>query len=90
MQGDWINWGSKAMRELKAHPLVEEVEGEGMDPGRFFVHLVDGHTWVDHYGDRNPQNVEHSRSFGGAVEALKAVKRAVPCICTDCEKACPK
>jgi hypothetical protein len=85
MFGDGIRWGSKAMRELKAHPLVDDVEGEGMDHGRFFVHLVNGHTWEDHEGDTNPANVEHRRSFGGAVEALREVKRVVRCICTDCE-----
>lgn len=79
-----LRWNTKAMRALKAAPRVDEVEAEGMDEGRFFVHLQPGWKWADMARHTTAQNVEHSRSFGGAVEALQAVKAAISCSCSSC------
>lgn len=32
----------KALDKVAADPRVEEIEGNGMDDGRVFIHLVDG------------------------------------------------
>jgi hypothetical protein len=52
---------------------VEEVENEGMDEDRFFVHLAP--PW--HYDEGNGPG-QRSRSFGGLREAyaiLKAIQK---------------
>jgi len=62
-----VNWKSNAMLKLKAHPAVDEVEDEGMDEGRFFVHLKCGLDW------NVEQEVRQSLSFSSAVKALKVL-----------------
>jgi len=63
-------WRTKSMLKLKSHPMVDEVEGADMDEGRFFVHLKPGLVFT-HYDPWNPTGI---KSFGGAVEALAALK----------------
>lgn len=60
---------SKAqIKKLKATGKVDDVEDEGMDEGRFFVHLKEPYCWDDGYGH------QETKSFGGYREAMKAVK----------------
>lgn len=47
---------------------VEEVEDEGMDEGRFFVHLRRPWTYDEGYG------VQRCRSFGGLREAYRVLR----------------
>lgn len=47
---------------------VVDVENEGMDPGRFFVHLRRPWTYDDGNG------VQRTRSFGGLREAYAVLK----------------
>jgi hypothetical protein len=65
---------SVAFKKLLKHPLVEECEGEGMDEGRFFVHLVPGYIHPDG---------THSFSVSGAAEALKGLREVTKCYCAD-------
>lgn len=55
-----------------AWEIVDDVEWEAMDEGRFFVHLKSEYFWPSPYGD------QHTKSFGSyreAVDMLKKVKR---------------
>ena len=57
---------------LMAWEIVADVEWEGMDEGRFFVHLKSEYFWPRPYHD------QHTKSFGSyaeAVEMLKCVQR---------------
>lgn len=58
----------KQIERLKATGKVVDVEDEGMDEGRFFVHLCAPWTWNDGYG------LQRTKSFGGFAEAYNAVK----------------
>lgn len=80
-----IQWGSKVMRALKDHERVDQCEAEGMDYGRFFVHLNPGWKWADMEMFDHADMIEHSRSFGGAAEALREVKATIPCGCGRCK-----
>lgn len=60
------------IQKLIATGKVVEVEDEGMDEGRFFVHLVAPYTWDEGYG------VQRTKSFGNFREAMKAVKTVKP------------
>lgn len=55
--------------KLIATGKVAEVENEGMDEGRFFVHLKRPYYWAK-YGD----DEQRTQSFGGYREAMRAVK----------------
>lgn len=57
------------IQKLIATGKVAEVENEGMDEGRFFVHLKGGHSWNDGYGH------QETKSFGGFREAMQAVSK---------------
>lgn len=59
------------IEKLKATGKVDDVENEGMDEGRFFVHLNEGHDFCT-----DPHNVIRTKSFGGYAEAYHAVKNA--------------
>lgn len=67
------NLRSKTLVALRDNPRVDEIENEGCDDERFFVHLKPewSYTW-------DPHAVTHSRSFSRASEAVKAVRDAVP------------
>lgn len=59
--------------KIKADPRVDDVEAEGMDEGRFFVHLKPGFDWRT-----DPQEIRRTCSFGAyrdVVKALRGVKR---------------
>lgn len=58
---------NKSMRKLTTHRFVDEVESEGMEEGRFFVHLKPGRLWRRH------KTV--GRSFSSAVTALRALNK---------------
>jgi hypothetical protein len=60
---------------LKATGKVAEVEDEGMDEGRFFVHLTNDYTWNDGYG------VHHTKSFGSFKEVLAEMKSVTHAPC---------
>jgi len=53
--------------KLKSTGLVVDVEDEGMDEGRFFVHLRERYTWNEGYG------LQRTKSFDG----FRAVQRAL-------------
>jgi hypothetical protein len=57
---------------LKATGKVVDVEDEGMDEERFFVHLHAPYSWDDGYG------VQRTKSFGSFSEALKRLKSVKP------------
>jgi hypothetical protein len=57
--------------KIKADKRVDDVEGEGLDDGRFFVHLKDGFDF-----GTDPYQVVRTKSFERAVDALKAVRSA--------------
>ena len=67
------NLRSKTLTTLRQNPRVADIENEGCDDERFFVHLTDAwsYTW-------DPCSVTHSRSFSRAAEAVQAVRDAVP------------
>ncbi len=75
---------SKAYAKLKAHPAVDEVEGEGMDEGRFFVHLKKGFKPAEFKGCDDVHLIEHSLSVGGAAEGLRGAMASIPCTCEGC------
>lgn len=55
--------------KLAATGKVDDVENEGMDEGRFFVHLKAGYNWNDGYGH------QETKSFGSFREAMAAVNK---------------
>ena len=55
--------------KLKADPRVADVENEGMDEGRFFVHLKTSYFWPAPYSD------QRTKSFGSYKEAAAMLKR---------------
>lgn len=57
------------IEKLKATGRVDDVEDEGMDEGRFFVHLIVPYTWNDGNG------VQRTKSFSNFREAMSAVKK---------------
>ena len=59
--------------QLMATGKIDEIECEGMDEGRFFVHLKPPYCWAYHgNGD-----FQYTQSFGGFREAMKAVKNCL-------------
>lgn len=62
--------GDTDMKSLLKHPAVQEVDGEGLDDGRFFVHLKDGWDWC-----YDPHSVTRSKSFSSVKEAREWLKR---------------
>lgn len=61
----------KSLVKLMANPRVDDVENEGCDEGRFFVHL--NSEWVFDVVDQT-----HSATFGNFKDATAAVKSAKP------------
>jgi len=61
-----------SMQRLKAHPAVQDVDCEGLDEGRFFVHLKQGYDWKT-----DPQQVVRTRSFDSIKDARAAIAKAV-------------
>lgn len=59
------------LRKAAADPRVAEIEGEGMDDGRVFVHLADGY-WF------RPPYSQQSRSVGSASELRDALALIEP------------
>lgn len=57
------------MRKMIKHPAIADIEGEGLDDDRFFVHLKKGWDWC-----YDPHNVTRSKSFGSVAEAKEALK----------------
>lgn len=62
----------KTLKQVEQDPRVAEIEGEGMDEGRVFIHLKKG--WIDPF----PECV-HSISVGSAADVRDAMRRIVPC-----------
>lgn len=56
--------------KLLATGKVAEVEDEGMDEGRFFVHLKHPHHWALH----GPNDIQYTKSFGSYREAEAGLK----------------
>ncbi len=46
------------LRDIKSFNCVANVEDDGMDEGRFFVHLKSQYSWDEGYG------IQHTKSFG--------------------------
>lgn len=55
--------------KLMATGKVDEIENEGMDEGRYFVHLKEKYCW-ERYGN----DIVRTRSFGNYREAERALK----------------
>lgn len=62
----------KQIASLLSTGKVDEVENEGCEEGRFFVHLKNEWDF-----DIDPLNNRRSDTFGGYMEAKKAVKAAI-------------
>lgn len=56
---------SKAARD----PRVEEIEGEGCDPGRVLIHLVEGY-WFEHY-ESTSKGVGDAEDVAYAMEMIR-------------------
>jgi hypothetical protein len=67
------NLRSKTLTALRRDPRVEDIENEGCDDERFFVHLKTEWSYT-----QDPRAVTHSQSFSRAADAVKAVRSAVP------------
>ena len=67
---------AKRFAKLARHLVIEEIEDIGMDPGRFFVHLIDGYSFNDDPLDKQPQTL---KSFGSVAEARKGLKKVTKC-----------
>ena len=65
---------SKAMQALRADPKVADVENEGMEEGRFFVHLKNGWRYTYDGSDADPVR---TRSFSNCKDAAREVRTAV-------------
>lgn len=65
------------LRKAALDPRVNEIEGEGMDKGRVFVHFNNG--WI-HESDGT-----HSFSAGSAAELRYGMNLMVPCACESCK-----
>lgn len=59
------------MKSLRTIACVEDVENEGMDEGRFFVHLKPGYEYPA------PYSGQRTKSFGGVREAREMLRRVV-------------
>lgn len=59
------------VQKLKATGKVEDVEDEGLDEGRFFVHLTTSYSWDEGYG------VQRTKSFGSFREARRTLRGVV-------------
>lgn len=57
---------------LQADHRVEDIESEGMDEGRFFVHLRAPWCYSHHAGD-----AVRTKSFSSLTAATRAVRAAV-------------
>jgi hypothetical protein len=64
----------KAAQDLR----VDEIEGDGMDEGRIFIHARRGY-WF------GPLEMTHSRSAGNAAELKRALELIEPCECEQCK-----
>lgn len=60
-----------ALRKVALDPRVDEIEGEGMDEGRVFVHFYSG--WI-HESDGT-----HSFSAGSAAELRDEMTSMIKC-----------
>lgn len=49
---------------LANHPMLDEIENENMDDGRFFIHLKKGYKFK-----QNPYGAEYLKSVGSIKEA---------------------
>lgn len=58
------------LQRQRAHPKVDEVENEGMDEDRFFVHLRAEWTWTD-----DPCCEHQTRSFASVREAEEWLRK---------------
>ena len=74
MKSEPRDYTTAEMRDIKGKIIarfpdrVEDVENEGMDPGRFFVHLRAPWTYDDGCG------IQRTKSFGGLREAYAVLK----------------
>lgn len=58
--------------KLMATGKVEEIECEGMDEGRYFVHLNEAYCYEDYGNDK-----VRTKSFGSFREAQRALKDTI-------------
>ena len=63
------NLTNAQLSALKSTNCVADVENEGMDEGRFFVHLKSQYSLDEGYG------IQHTKSFGSFKEAITAIKK---------------
>lgn len=69
-----VRFGSKGMEALRADPRVADIENEGADDGRFFVHLKQGWRYTYDGSDAEPMR---TRSFTRLKDAQREVRSAV-------------
>jgi uncharacterized membrane protein len=65
-----MSLNKKQISEILSSSMVEEVEGEGLDDGRFFVHLKNGFDW------KTDAEVRRTKSFSNITAVKKALKNA--------------
>ncbi len=56
------------LRKLQSFPMVADIEDEGMDEGRFFVHLKAAYCWPG-------AGFMHTKSFGSFKDANYALSK---------------
>ena len=69
-----VKMDSKGMRTLRAHARVADIECEGMDEGRFFVHLRE--EWRFTFDGSNAAPIR-SRSISRVRDSAPEVRTAV-------------
>ena len=52
------------MLKLNSYRCIAEIEDDGLDEGRFLIHLVSGYDWA-----ADPHNVTRSKSFASYADA---------------------
>jgi hypothetical protein len=63
---------SEQLRKLNSYPCVDEVEDEGLDEGRFFVHLNYGYDWC-----QDPHQATRTKSFDKYSDARYWIEKRV-------------
>lgn len=69
-----VRMNSKGMQALRSDPKVADIECEGLDDGRFFVHLKEGWRYSCDGSDADPIR---TRSFSTLRDANQELRFAV-------------
>lgn len=67
-----MNLTKEQLSKLKAHRYVDDVEGEGCEDGRFFVHIKEGLDF-----NIDPRAQRTSVTFASYRQATQALKKVI-------------